>query len=365
MKKHILFSTALLGFSLFSSAQITITKSDFAQVGDTIFYAYDTTNATSGISLESGSNRNWDFSNAAKNEVKPSIFIDPSNSPVSSPADITHVLLDGDVQNTTFINLTNSGMETVIPNPLASFAGGEEFIRLKSLSFPATYMMQVRDTFKTVQVVAAGTLGMSALADSIRITFTIKLYNLCDGWGNLKTASGTYPSLRFKNTVNVDFKIEGKKNALPIWITIPLSSLPIPLPSNQDNVSYIWVHQNGKYFLAEATMVPDDVTTQDELRYQTPRPTNTGVRNEVLTTLDALAYPNPANNLLNIETNLVPNQSYTVCIMDIAGKTVHQFDVNGTKNNVEINTSALNNGFYFARVYNNNAQAIVKFNVSR
>jgi hypothetical protein len=363
MKKHILFSAALVGFSLLSNAQIILTKSDFAQVGDTIFYAYDTTNVTSGISLESGSNRNWDFSTAAKNEVKPSIFIDPSNSPVSSPADITHVLLDGDVQNTTFINLTTGGMETVIPNPLASFAGGEEFIRLKSLSFPATYMMQVRDTFKTQQVVAAGTLGMSALADSIRITFTIKLYNICDGWGNLKTASGTYPSLRFKNTVNIDFKIEGKRNTLPIWITIPLSSLPIPLPSNQDNVSYIWVHQNGKYFLAEATMVPDDVTTQEELRYQTPRPTNTGIRNEVLTTLDALAYPNPANNLLNIETNLIPNQTYTVSIMDITGKTVQQFEVNGTKNTVAINTTALSNGFYFARVFNNNSQAMVKFNV--
>ena len=365
MKKYILFSATLVGFSLLSKAQITITKSDFAQVGDTIFYAYDTTNVTSGISLESGSNRNWDFSTAAKNEVKPSIFVDPTNSPVSAPTDITHVLIDGDVQNTTFINLTTGGMETVIPNPLASFAGGEQFIRLKSLSFPATYMMQVRDTFKTVQILPAGALGMSALADSIRITFTIKLYNICDGWGNLKTASGTYPSLRFKNTVNVDFKIEGKKNALPIWITIPLSSLPIPLPSNQDNVSYIWVHQNGKYFLAEATMVPDDVTTQDELRYQTPRPANTGIRNEVLTTLDALVYPNPANNLLTIETNLTPSQTYTVSVMDITGKTVQQFEVNGTKNNIEINTTALNNGFYFARVYNNNAQAIVKFNVTR
>jgi hypothetical protein len=363
MKKQILFGTAILGFTLMGKAQISVTKSDFAQIGDTIFYAYDTTNATTGISLESGSNSNWDFSTAAKNEVKPSIFIDPSNSPVSTPANITHVLLDGDVQNTTFIDLSTGGMETVIPNPLANFAGGEQFIRLKSLSFPATYLMQVRDTFKTQQVLPAGALGLSSLADSIRITFTIKLYNICDGWGNLKTASGTYPSLRFKNTVNVDFKIEGKKNTLPIWITIPLSTLPIPLPSNQDNVSYIWVHQNGKYFLAEATMVPDDITTQEELRYQTPRPTNTGIRNEVLNTLEALAYPNPANNILNIETNLTPYQNYTVSILDITGKTVDQFEVNGAKNTIAINTTALHNGFYFARVYNNNSQAMVKFNV--
>lgn len=365
MKKQLLLVTALTGFTLMSNAQITLTKSDFAQVGDTIFYAYDTTDVTSGISLESGSNRTWDISTAAKNDVKPTIFIDPANSPVATPADITHVLLDGDIQNTTFINLATGGMETIIPNPIATLAGGEEFIRLKSLSFPATYLMQVRDTFKTQQVLPAGALGMSTLADSIRITFTVKLYNICDGWGSLKTASGTYPSLRFKNTVNVDFKIEGKKNSLPIlgWVPIPLSTLPIPLPSNQDNVSYIWVHQNGKYFLAEATMLPDDVTTQDELRYQTPRPTNTGIRNEALTTLDAIAYPNPTNKLLNIKTDLVSSQKYTVAVTDITGKTIQQFDINGAKNNIEINTSELNNGFYFVHVYNNNSQAIIKFNV--
>lgn len=365
MKKQLLVFGALIGSAISSSAQITVTQSDFAQVGDTIYYGYDTTDATSGLYLESGSSRTWNIANAKKDEVRMCYFLSPNNSPVPAPTNITHVLVDGDVQNTQFINLTSSLMETVLPNPMAAFTGGEQFIRLTSLTFPATYMMQVRDTFKTVQVLPAAMLGLSSLADSIRITFTIKLHNLCDGWGTLTTPTGSYPSLRFKNTVNVDFKIEGKKNILPVWITIPLSSLPFQLPSNQNNVSFIWVHENGKYFLAEATMIADDETTQDEIRYQVPKQAiTTGLFNASLANLELQAYPNPAIDELIINANL-SNENYQMTVSDITGRVLSAQTISGQLKSHTIDTKSLNNGIYFVKVSGRNGESTIKFVVSK
>jgi hypothetical protein len=248
---------------------------------------------------------------------------------------------------------------------MAAFTGGEQFIRLTSLTFPATYMMQVRDTFKTVQVLPAAMLGLSSLADSVRITFTIKLHNLCDGWGTLTTPTGSYPSLRFKNTVNVDFKIEGKKNILPVWITIPLSSLPFQLPSNQNNVSFIWVHENGKYFLAEATMIADDETTQDEIRYQVPKQAiTTGLFNASLANLELQAYPNPAIDELFINANL-SNENYQMTVSDITGRVLSTQTITGQLKSHTIDTKSLNNGIYFVKVSGRTGESTIKFVVSK
>lgn len=367
MKKLLLLTLTSLGGAASALAQITINATDFAQVGDTLYYAYDTNLVSTSIVLESGSGRRWDMSNAIKNEVKPTYFLNPANSPIPAPTNITHVLVEGDAQNTQFINLSNTQMETVFPNPMAAFTGGEEFIRLKSLTFPATYLMQVRDTFKTVQVLPASTIGIPAtIADSVRITFTIKLHNLCDAWGTLITPVDSYPSLRFKNTVNIDFKIEGKKNLVPIWITIPSSSLPFELPSNQDNVSFIWVHQNGKYFLAEATMAPDDETTQQEFRYQTPKPENTtGLLNHSIGSIETNVFPNPANNELTIDAKLKSTETYQLMVSDLMGRVIKTETISGQSTQIKVNVSILENGVYFAKLSNNTSVANIKFVVSK
>lgn len=349
---------SLIGFSLLAvsaKAQITVTQNDFAQVGDTLFYAHDTTDAASDFSLESGSNRSWDISGYGIKMVSPSYFISPNASPIPAPTNITHVLVDSDApQDATFLNVNSTGMETIIPNPLTFLTGGESFIRLKSLSFPATYLTQVRDTFKTVQVVPAATLGLSALADSIRITFTVKLHNLCDAWGNLKTPVGTYATLRFKNTVNIDFKLEGKRNALPIWITIPLSSLPIELPSNQDNVSFIWVNQNGKYFLAEATMIPNDINTLDEIRFQVPRPISSGYKELRTPSTLVGVYPNPVSNQLFINTAEFGSKPITIEVYDNAGRLVVKQTQQINKPQILLDCTELNNGLYWLKIQSDN-----------
>lgn len=366
MKKLLLLTLTSLCGAASALAQITINATDFAQVGDTLYYAYDTNLVSTSIVLESGSGRRWDMSNAMKNEVKPTYFLNPANSPIPAPTNITHVLVEGDAQNTQFINLSNTQMETVFPNPLAAFTGGDAFVRLKTLSFPSTYLSQVRDTFKSVQVLPASLLGISGIADSVRITFTVKLHNICDAWGTLITPVDSYPTIRFKNTVNIDFKIDGKKNPFPVWVPIPTSSLPFELPSNQDNVSLIWVHQNGKYFLAESTLVPDDDGTQEEFRYQTPKPDNTtGLLNRTLGSIETNVYPNPANNELTIDAKLKSTETYQLEVSDLMGRVIKTETISGQSTQIKVNVSILENGVYFAKLSNNTSVANIKFVVSK
>lgn len=366
MKKQLLIISLGLALPCLAAAQITINQSDFAQAGDSIYYGYDTTNVSSNLGSEGGTNRVWDFSSAAKDMTSLTRFLSPNQSPIPAPQDITHVIIDGEAQDASFINLSSSLLETVFPNPAATFIGGEQFIRLKSITFPATYLTQVRDTFSSKVVVPAATLGIGSLADSVRITFTVRLFNRCDGWGNLKTPTGTYASLRFKNEVTIDFKFEGKKNIVPIWFTIPTSSLPLPFPSNQVNTGYIWVHQNGKYFLGEASMVTDDANTLDEFRYQIPAPVNNGLNNYGENTLNVSVYPVPANDRLTINFNEALPNGTQVDIYNLTGKLVYSSNeaLKNNGNQLSISTAAFDSGIYFLHMKGDNKEAKLKFTIT-
>lgn len=365
MKKTLL-TFGVLCATIVVQAQITLRQTNFALVGDTLFYGYDTTDVASSLSTSGGANKTWDFSNAARNTTSEATFLPPNLSPVTPPADITHVLVDGGINDVSFLKVSATGVETIVTNPAAAFLGGETFLGLRSISFPFTYLTRVRDTVSSKFVVAGGTLGLSSLFDSIRISYTVRLDNLADGWGALKTPTGTYNTLRIKSTTNIIFKFEGKNNTLPFWVNIPISSLPFPIPENQTDVSYIWLSETGKYFLAEATMVTDDPLTQEEFRYQIPRPSSSGLINSIKNNTAVQVYPNPVNDLLNIQLNLSQPQVLVVEIFDITGKLVQQTDFHSTagSNQLSVPTASLNNGLYTIKISGNEVLANTKVVIS-
>ncbi len=367
MKKFLLAIFVLT--ACISQAQITLTSANFAQPGDTIFYGVDSIRSSSSLGTTNGVNKTWDFSGAGKQTTSESVFSSPLNSPIPAPPGISHVLIeDGDLQNVVFMSVTQAGVQTVIPNPVPF--GGEPFIYLKSITFPLNYLTRTRDTTISSFVLPASLLQIP-LFDSVRITLTIKLDVLCDGWGTLKTPTGTYNSLRLKQSTITDFKFEG---GLPnplnptkmIWTPIPISSLPIDVPSNQLDVSYIWLSENSKYFLAEATMVTDTANVQETFRYQIPRPINSGLFKNKLSLIETQVYPNPAKDVLNIEANLSAKQNYNITLTDINGKVLSSFGVIGNQQNkITLPTDNLRDGLYFVRIVGSDSQATVKFSVNR
>ena len=367
MKKFLLAISVLT--ACIAQAQITLTSANFAQVGDTIFYGVDSTRNSSSLGTTNGVNKTWDFSSVGKQTTSESVFSSPLNSPIPAPAGISHVLIeDGDLQNVVFMSVTETGVQTVIPNPVPF--GGDPFIYLKSITFPLNYLTRTRDTAISSFILPASLLQIP-IFDSVRITLTIKLDVLCDGWGTLKTPTGTYNSLRLKQSTITDFKFEG---GLPnplnptkmIWTPIPLSSIPIDVPSNQLDVSYIWLSENSKYFLAEATMVTDTTNVQESFRYQIPRPIISGLFNSKLSLIETQVYPNPTKDVLNIEANLTAKQTYSIILTDISGKVLSSFDVVGNQQNkIILPTDNLRNGLYFVRIAGSDGQATVKFSVNR
>ena len=71
-------------------------------------------------------------------------------------------------------------------------------------------------------------------------------------------------------------------------------------------------------------------------------------------------YPNPANNVINVNANSNIN---TVEVFNMMGQQVAAFDANDT--NVQINTTALSNGMYMMKITTENGVINQKFTVAR
>lgn len=359
--KNILFTT-LLVCSFMVKAQITLNQSHFAKIGDTLFFGYDTNNVASDLTITGGANRTWDFSGKAKNITSQTVFYSPTRLGGQAPPDATLVLVDGSPSETSFLKVTTQEVQTIVNNPVYNFLGGDEFINIKSISFPLTYLTRTRDTVSNRFVIAASTLGIP-LFDSVRITYNIRIDVLCDGWGTLKTPTNDYANtLRLKSTRLVNFNFEGKTNTLPIWINIPLANVPIPVPDNETTTNFIWLSEGSKYFLAEATMVTDDDLTQEEYRYQIPRSGANGLLSSANNAIRLNTYPNPSNTNFEIAFTTYASQLFYVEVTDITGKVVSAFSyvAQSGNNTISISTTHLANGFYTVKLKSNTQVGVSK-----
>ncbi|HEY9178781.1 MAG TPA: T9SS type A sorting domain-containing protein, partial [Flavipsychrobacter sp.] len=81
------------------------------------------------------------------------------------------------------------------------------------------------------------------------------------------------------------------------------------------------------------------------------------VRTNQLANVSAKIYPNPANNILNVE--LPAGQSVSVTITDVTGRTLLQTDIDNTSK--RINITSLPQGLYLLKMESNERQQTYKF----
>lgn len=84
--------------------------------------------------------------------------------------------------------------------------------------------------------------------------------------------------------------------------------------------------------------------------------------------VQTLAYPNPANDKLNLEISMAQSSRANISIVDMLGREVIRLgDVNlSTGNNlIEINTSSLNSGAYFVKIMSNDGITSKKIAINR
>jgi hypothetical protein len=246
--------------------------------------------------------------------------------------------------------LTNTSSESFYyestSNYLKSFGGNVIFntglgavpgtITYSAGAFEAVYPMSLSTS-------STSAVGGSIVALSNNGTFVGSASTLADATGTLVLPGRTYTNvIRVRLTQsytvssalvngpvdNVVYKYfaAGKKNPV---LVISTSTTNLGSPSTQTTVS---VDAN---YLA------------------------TGINNVNGSSSEVIAYPNPANNQLNI----VAAEATSLVISDITGKTILSTNVNNGKS--AINTENFVNGVYFYTLYNNNTKlGVGKFTVT-
>lgn len=325
MKKFLLL--AGFAFTLSSNAQLT-QANNAPSAGDTYNMAITTPSVLSPGN--SGAGTVWTYTNI-------SIGTTISNTAVTSSA-----------ANYTPANvvINNSNSESSYYQSTSSFLryfGGNILLG----TFPAT-ITYTTGAFEAVYPMSLSTTSTSAVGGSITAlsnngTFLGNATTVADGTGTLVLPGKTYT-----NVIRV-------KLSQTYTITSPLASGTV-------------VQENFRYFASgtknPVLVINTSTTNVLSLSTQTTAMIDanylvTGVKNVKGTASEVLAYPNPANNQLNI----VAADATSLIISDITGKTIISTNVNNGKST--INTENFVNGVYFYTLYNNSTKlGVGKFTVT-
>ena len=84
--------------------------------------------------------------------------------------------------------------------------------------------------------------------------------------------------------------------------------------------------------------------------------------------LQTLAYPNPVNDMLNLEISMLESTHANISVVDMLGREVislGEVALATGNNKFEINTSNLSNGAYFVKIISNSGITSKKISVNR
>ena len=234
-----------LFFCVSVKAQITVTSSDMANVGDNILYSTSAVNVSSMLN-DTGANRTWDFSNLVPNFQDYASFKSAINTNIAYAlafSSSNYGVQDPDI-SFTFASATNVfSFYTKSPNYVADGRGftvsalpltqpyiGKDLI----YKFPLEYGNSDTSSYYTNSV----NLVVASIAS------TGKRINIVDGWGTLTTPYGTFDCIRIKSIV---------KETDTLSVTTPVS---FSLPIAHNKTEYKWFTNGKKIPILEV-----DITT--------------------------------------------------------------------------------------------------------
>ncbi len=364
MKKTLLiaalFLTIIRGY-----AQITINRSDLAVGGDWFFTANDTLiSASNATSLKAGgSNKTWDITGWANKHFTDTTFYADGTSFPNAPANCNLVsyTIDPTFGDTTpnFMRATSTELRAIIDmGMLGAGAGGE----LKVMQFPSTMGTNFKDSVASYFTMLLTDFGFPAnpLLDSVKINFKVVNNSSIDGWGKLKLPAGQFDVLRQKSVeaTNISFLVRNK-----ITGTYTDASALGAAPINETVVNYSWVGKNSGHFLLVAN--EDTSGNLTDMTYMTSSSKGmSGVRENKAFSASTKAYPNPASDLLTIETQVKQNVTVMVRVYDILGNEVMpETSVNfkSGMNQLPVDVNQLKPGVYFYTLNGNGINTSSKF----
>lgn len=248
MIKKVIFT--LLSYLLVVSlhAQISISRSDYANPGDFMRYEIDTPAASfiTNLALKTGLNKTWDFSSVQHSYVYDSITFSavPANAPSYSN------LLVNSRYGAHYENADNAGVKRILDRPNNNMTG----MYIDFLRFPIAYGNTFRDSLKYIKIGTPasfntpflGTIGYDSLRAQIFVFDTIT----CIGSGTLVLPDTSCEVILVKISSLAATNLYGRMPTTG-WRSI---NMFLGLDSTQRTIEYLWLAKNGKSYMARAVL---------------------------------------------------------------------------------------------------------------
>lgn len=349
--KKLYFSFVLFFVSLFASAQITITQWDVVMPGKQIIRARDTVKEDNPGMINpgpAGANQTWNFSTLGAHMIDTLTATNPNWLPNGSQFSGSNLALISYADGTEFyLNNHTNGLWAIgfYGNPIGM---GSMAIKYQDPEQLAKFNDTYGNTFKDTAI-AEIEFPFTQLpgVDSIKIKHTAFKDFVTDGWGNITTPAGTYPSLRHRGQVITIDSIFAHPIGPPQWVHLG--------PPYSPSVDTVWRFEWWGKMTANALGFP--ILEFDSARGDSIRniiwlkATIIGDVNEPLVPLSITkVYPNPSAETIYFE---IQNTFITAIeFFDLSGRKIDAIEVNaGT---ASYNASHLGAGIYFYRAVNEN-----------
>lgn len=363
MKKTLLIAAFI--FSLLKvNAQITINRSDIAVSGDWFYTANDTLISASNATMlkAGGANKTWDITGWANKHFKDTTYYSDASKFPDAPAgcNLVSYTIDQSSGDTlpSFMSISNTELKAMIEMGMLGVPGNQ----LKVFQFPSTMGTNFKDSFIGVITMLGEDFGIptNPLFDSIRINFSIKINSIIDGWGKLKMAAGQFDVLRQKSihSANVSFFLRSKITGTY------MDASSLGLSNMQETAAtYTWLGKNTGHFLLEANEDTMGVLVDMTYVLSSSKGLN-GVKEQRTFASSTKAYPNPASDMITIETQVKQNAMVSLKVYDILGNEVMPETAVNFKsgmNELPVNTGQLKPGIYFYTLNGNGINTSSKF----
>lgn len=238
MKKLLVSLLFFALFPLLIQAQITITRNDMPNVGDSLIVT--ATIVPPGIDYAAtGTNFDWDFSSLTGGTQSTDVYVAVSATPF-----LYQAVFNWPPWNAPASIASPEDDLTLIPG--VAFTDYYDFFKEQNASFTAVGFgvtinnVPVPVKYNSPEMLYKFPLNFGNPADSSESFYSInipdvgyyetyrKRVNLVDGWGSLTTPFGTFPALRIKSL-------------LTVRDSIYVDSLQTGIPINRDIIEYKWM----------------------------------------------------------------------------------------------------------------------------
>lgn len=377
-----------------ASAQITLTQSDFASVGDTVFLATDITITGTNVGTASATAQTWDFTSFSIEGFDTLLFVSPASAPGGSDYPTANVaLITG--QTSTFFNKTAASVEILGNGGAAAGLGFSAPYNptYNILNFPTTYGSSISATsgFDVTEFIGIDTIvdfqpfvsNLHVMVDSIRFKREMDVNLDFDAHGTVNLDFGSFQALRAYNVqVNNDtiFAYMGGPVSIPFlginlvtgWNVITadmansLSLLAPGLFGGQTtgiftSRSYDWYANGVGYRMVSVELDTAAGHAPKRAQYLSD-PSELSVTNAELLP-SAFVYPNPTSDFIRL-SGVDAALKGNMVVVDMNGKTVLNTRYTGQN---QISVSQLSSGTYFFKLTDEKGRLLFtdKFQVAK